>query len=298
MSDAGISVIVPTYNCARFLGEALASVRAQTHPVRDVIVVDDGSTDDTAQVLSAAVAADPHLIVLRQANAGVARARNAGVARAGGALLAFLDADDVWAPEKLSRQMALWDGRAALVHTDRRNVGERGSLPELASQGYALHRGDVFERLLTAGNFITCSTVLMRRDVFERVGGFTTHPDIPVCEDWDLWLRAAERHTVQCVDAPLCDYRLHAQGTSRSPDRMCRARLAVIGRALALPRAAGMSRLSRARIVAETLRTNAWDYRRHGDLRHAAESAARSALHLPSRGAARELVLTALGRRD
>src|SRR4051812_3217208 len=106
-----VSVVIATYNHGRYLREAIDSALAQTHPPLEVIVVDDGSTDDTAEILQTY---GGRIRAMRQANAGVAAARNAGLAAASGRYVGFLDSDDVWAPDKLARQLAVFDAQPAL----------------------------------------------------------------------------------------------------------------------------------------------------------------------------------------
>ena len=154
-----------------------------------MIVVNDGSTDDTLNRLQQY---GSRIQVLDLVNGGVARARNAGVNKATGSWIAFLDADDLWKPEKIQRQLAHSD--APLRYTDRLNIGARGDLPELQSLVTPMYDGDLFQTLMLEGNFITTSSVLLQRELFEKMNGFFT--GLNGTEDWDLWLRIAERHRV------------------------------------------------------------------------------------------------------
>ena len=179
-----ISVVIPAYNAAPFIAMTVRSALQQTYQDLEVIVVDDGSSDGTAACLEEF---GDRIRVIRQANAGVARARNAGVALATGSWIAFLDADDLWLPNKLELQMA--STTAPLSYTNRFNIGARGGLPVVQSDSTPMREGDVFMPLLLEGNFITNSSVLIRRDVFEASGGFES--SVSPAEDWDLWLRLA-----------------------------------------------------------------------------------------------------------
>lgn len=203
----GVSVIIPAYNAERFVGEAIESVLAQTWRDLECIVVDDGSTDATGVIASGFD--DPRVVVVSKKNERtVALARNVGLDAARAPLIAFLDADDVWLPPKLEKQIALLRRRA--------DVG-------LVVCGYAisdeqLHprtiivpdrwRLDLRDWLLQQGNGIgVSSTGLLRRDVVDIVGRF--NPLLSVSEDCDFATRVAEKFTVECVDEALVLYRAH-----------------------------------------------------------------------------------------
>jgi glycosyltransferase involved in cell wall biosynthesis len=230
----------------------VASALAQTLANVEVIVVDDGSTDGTLERLARF---GHRIIVHRQSNAGVSAARNAGVLRAKGEWIAFLDADDVWLPDKLEWQLKSAD--TPLVYTNRYNIGARGDVPELQSVVTLMHDGDVFLPLLLEGNFITMSSVMMRRDLYEQLGGF--FEGLAGAADWDLWLRVAERYPVRCCHEPLMRYRFHAAGMSRNDRTMRRERELVIDRALALERGRALDWTTKRRIRANTWMTTAWD---------------------------------------
>lgn len=247
-----VSVIIPAYNAEPFIAETVKSALNQTFNDVEVIVVDDGSNDRTAERLEEF---GNRIRVHRQANAGVAEARNAGVKMSSGSWIAFLDADDTWLPQKLERQLAL--RHAPLVYSDRFNIGARGGLPVVQSEVTRMHEGDVFLPLMLEGNFITNSSVLIRRDVFEATGGFAA--GVSPAEDWDLWLRVAERHPVAFCPEQLVRYRFHPDGASRNHQKMAGVRTLVISRALMLERGRQLYWWVRRQVWAETWRTNGWD---------------------------------------
>lgn len=255
-----VSIIVPAYNAERYLRETLESALAQTHSDTEVIVVNDGSSDGTPDILRAYGA---KLQVVDQQNRGLAAARNAGAAIARGEWLAFLDADDLWVPSKLEVQLEE-AGDCALVYSDRLNIGHRGSFPELQSTIEEMFDGDVFERLLTYGNVLTASSVIVRTDVYRSLGGF--EESLPAAEDWDLWIRVAERHRIKLCRLPLVHYRMHAESLSGNPMKMWSSRLSVLSRALHLQRARRLPVSTRRRIRAAMWATNGWDAGRR-DLR-------------------------------
>jgi glycosyltransferase involved in cell wall biosynthesis len=226
-----VSVIMPAYNSARFLAESVRSVQAQTFGGWELIVVDDGSTDDTAAVARQLAGADPRLRYLRRENGGQAAARNTGLRAARGDLVAFLDSDDLWLPGKLEAQLAvLEEAGADLVYCDGYVFFEDGS-PE---------RGDFFAvvpgktdaptmlRLLYAYNRIATLSVLVRREALERVGPFDESRRIQNCEDYDLWLRMARAGcTFYGMRDKLMRYRRHAASTTHRESGLLRPMIEV-----------------------------------------------------------------------
>jgi glycosyltransferase involved in cell wall biosynthesis len=271
---ANVSVIIPAYNAEAFVADTVNSVLNQTYQDLEIIVVDDGSKDGT---LAALEPFGNRVRVHQQKNGGVARARNTGVSLAKGSWIAFLDADDLWLPEKLERQMAITS--APMSYTDRLNIGARGPLPEVQSDITPMHAGDVFLPLLREGNFITNTSVVIRRELFEKLGGFYT--GLNGTEDWDLWIRVAERNEIGFVPEPLVKYRFHNGSISRNYERMSRERMEVITRALALERGRSLDWMTRRQIWAETWRTNGWDAGRSGARLNALAGYARAALAWP-----------------
>ena len=245
-------MVIPAYNVDTFIDEAVTSALAQTHRDVEIIVVNDGSTDGTARRLAAF---GDRIIVHYQANAGLPAARNAGVRRATGNWVAFLDADDAWLPHKLERQLRVAD--VPLVYSNRFNIGRRGELPAIHSDVTPQREGDVFLALLLEGNFMTASSVMMRRDLFEQMGGFCEH--LKSAEDWDLWVRVAEHHRVGCCHEPLVRYRFHSGGMSRNHSVMRRERARVVARALALERGRTIDWMMKRRIWAKAWMDTAWD---------------------------------------
>jgi len=269
-----VSVIIPAYNAEAFIAETVNSALGQTYSDLEVIVVDDGSKDGTV----AALAPFGHRIrVHQQANGGVARARNTGAGLATGTLIAFLDADDLWLPEKLERQLAF--SSAPMTFTDRFNFGSRGDLPAVQSEVTPMRGGDLFVALMREGNFITNTSVVMRRALFEKMGGFFT--GLNGTEDWDLWIRIAEHHEIGFVPEPLVRYRFHPGGLSRNFVKMGRERMQVITRGLALERGRALEWHVRRQIWAETWRTNGYEAGRAGARRQALFDYARAAAAWP-----------------
>jgi glycosyltransferase involved in cell wall biosynthesis len=227
---ADVSVIIPVFNCAPLIATAVHSVFAQTFTDIDVIVVDDGS-DDTEQLLAALEAWTGRIQYIRQRNGGPARARNAGIAQATGRLIAFLDADDEWMPEKLERQVEYFRSYpdTGLLHTGviggARPGGAVGGPPQYA-----------FCDLFHTTFFVNTLTVMVPRHVLDEVGGFDERREVHI-EDWDLWLRIAARHPIGYIPEPLA---LHRPGglMSRQVERTYAAQALVIEKNRALCREA------------------------------------------------------------
>ena len=222
-----VSVIIPTFNRAAILGRALESVYAQTRPPHEVLVVDDGSTDDTA----GRVARDwPRVRYHPRPHAGVSAARNFGIRKATGTWIALLDSDDQWLPHKLEKQLACIrrDPGARLIHSDEiwiRNGRRVNPMARHAKSG-----GRIFERCLPLC-CISPSAALIHRSVFEHVGLFDE--SLPACEDYDLWLRVCARHEVHYIDEPLViKHGGHADQLSRRYWGMDRFRIQALHRLL------------------------------------------------------------------
>jgi glycosyltransferase involved in cell wall biosynthesis len=224
-----VNVIIPCYNSARFIAAALESVLHQSHPETTAIVVDDGSTDATVQI---ARAFGSRVRVLQQPNSGPSAARNRGIDATDGEYIAFLDADDRWHPEKLSRQLAVFAAHpdCGLVHTAIRHINDAGVVTDRPVNAPLRRetRGDCLALLLSR-NTITTSAVVLRRDVLgcERVLA-----GLHAAEDWDLWLRLAARTRLGYVDEELTDYRFHDNNTVRRVELMLAGELTVLDRAL------------------------------------------------------------------
>ena len=205
-----VSVIIPTYNRAVWLREALESVFAQTWSDFEVIVVDDGSTDSSEQVVCDF---GDRVSYIRQENGGAATARNRGVEAARGKWIAFLDSDDLWLPHKLDRCMdrIRRESETVFLFHPMVEIDENGAVVRGRSKRPA--EGRVLDRLF-AHCFVHTPTVVVRRDVLDEAGGFD--PALEVCEDYSLWLRISAKHPFALVTEPLAQRRLHKDRLSKS----------------------------------------------------------------------------------
>lgn len=213
-----VSVIIPAYNAAQHLPQALDSALGQTWRHLEVIVVDDGSTDATSDIVQTAAARDPRVRLIRQANAGVGAARNTGIHAARGRYIAPLDADDLWAPRKLELQVAEMERagpHAGLAYCWLRSVDQHNRL--LAWAPPITLQGPTGAALLLANFIGNASTPLFRASALARVGLYLTRAEqegAQGCEDWDLHLRVAEQFHLCCVPAHLVSYRQGAKNMS------------------------------------------------------------------------------------
>lgn len=229
-----ISVIIPTHNRADLLIEALESVFSQTWSNYEVIVVNDGSTDNTAERIR------PYLDrvhYLHQSNRGVAAARNLGIRHSRGNLICFLDSDDLWVPTKLQEQIAFAEQNPqyALIATEIDTFNSKGHVERSRkARMYRIHNGMIAEHLLF-DNWIQTSTVMVRREVLLRVGGFDEDVG-QFGEDWLLWMRIATESPVYFMPRPLVNYRMHERKlTSWMPESQYKSLMRIFDRLALLP---------------------------------------------------------------
>ena len=192
-----VTVIIPTYNRAGCLREAVDSVLAQNFRDFELIVVDDGSTDDTPRLLQEYGEA---IRVFRQENRGVSAARNAGIAVSRGALIAFLDSDDLWLQGKLARQVEFFKAHADALICQTEEIWVRNGRRVNPGKRHRKRGGMIFEPSLDLC-LVSPSAVMVRRELFQCVGFFDE--GLPACEDYDLWLRVSSRYAVHLIDIPL-----------------------------------------------------------------------------------------------
>ncbi|HSB70234.1 MAG TPA: glycosyltransferase [Candidatus Methylomirabilis sp.] len=220
-----VSVVIPTHNYAGFVREAIDSVLAQTYRDVEVVVVDDGSTDDTAAVLDAYGA---RIRRIHQEQRGLPAARNAGIRASRGRLVGFLDSDDLWCAEKLGHQVPVLESTpsAGMVYCDT-ELFEDAAGTSLGRHGATVpHVSGQVLPALVLGNFILSPTPLVRREVLERVGLFDER--LKSSEDWDLWLRIACGHEIAYVDRVLTRYRFHGRNMHKNQGRMLDSQLQVL----------------------------------------------------------------------
>ncbi|MEO8455385.1 MAG: glycosyltransferase family 2 protein [Sphingomicrobium sp.] len=220
-----VSVIVPAWNAEQTLAETLHSAAAQTHRDLEILIIDDGSTDDTAALAAEFCASDPRARLIRQKNGGLASARNCAIDAAQGDFIAPLDADDLWHPEKIERQLATFaasSAQVALVYCWYRMIDERGCV--IAPAWAPVFEGRVFARHLEC-NFGTGSAPLIRRSALGDLRYELSRPGEGGCEDWLLQLQIAARHEIACTRAFLLGYRQHPRAMSADSGRMIRAHI-------------------------------------------------------------------------
>jgi glycosyltransferase involved in cell wall biosynthesis len=195
-----ISVIIPTYNRAALLSQALASVLAQTYKATEILVSDDGSTDGTSALVQELIQQGHPIRYLVQENKGAAAARNLGLAAARGAFLCFLDSDDTWQPRKLELQVqAMQQAPQVLISHTQETWFRRGQHLNQKKK-HAPAQGFIFEQALRLC-VVGMSTVMVRRDLFDRYGLFDE--ELPCCEDYDFWLRVAVEEEFLLIEKPL-----------------------------------------------------------------------------------------------
>ncbi len=231
---ATVSVIIPAHNRVRFLKEAIHSVLAQDYRDVQLIVVDDGSTDETPKLLESY----RQILIVRQARSGVSAARNAGIAVASGQLLAFLDSDDLWLPEKLSTQVAFFEDHPDALICQTEELWIKDGVRVNPKRRHRKDSGMIFERSVELC-LVSPSAVMMRRGLLAEVGGFDEA--MPACEDYDLWLRIGCRFPIYLIANPLVMKRGgHKDQLSRIPG-LDRFRIYALRKLLVTPPDGGLT---------------------------------------------------------
>lgn len=260
---ARVSVVMPVYNGMKYLAETLQTVRQQSHPNVELIVVDDGSTDGTLKFLQA----QADVRSFSQKNQGPGAARNTGASQATGTWLAFLDSDDLWEPDKLTKQLQRADDTEAdLIYTNSRQFGEVDDVPLYQHQPGTMPSGDLFKSVLR-DNFITLSSVMIRKSVFEELQGFSPSESIRGVEDWDLWLRYLNsKRQIAAVDEALVSYRWHKSNMSSSNVRVIQsAREEVLRRAFELDRNKELDESEKRLVLQSSFEAAGWFASRQGN---------------------------------
>lgn len=211
-----VSVVVTCYNYGHYLEGCLESIAAQTYGDVEIIIVNDGSTDDTERV-ARGWSDRANVSYIAQANSGQANAKNAGIRRASGEFVAFLDADDLWDASKLDKQVALFgDPDVGVVYSRSLRIDERGTpVGPQPRPSYLVPRAGSVQEYLVFDNFVPFSSAVVRARCFEESGAFDE--SLPMAIDWDLWLRLSTRIDFAFVDEPLLLYRVgHAGQMSKN----------------------------------------------------------------------------------
>jgi glycosyltransferase involved in cell wall biosynthesis len=239
MTSTLVSVVIPTYNYGHFVCEAVESALAQTYPAVEVIVVDDGSKDDTRERL--AVYCD-RIRYIYQENQGLSAARNTGIREARGDYIAFLDSDDAFHPRKLAIQMGVFASDPTLATVATAAFSCDRPVWETIPDGHVTTRRITLDEIVLTTRFGP-SSVITKKACFQSVGDFDT--SLRSVEDRDMWIRLAARYPIARVELPLMWYRVSPGSMSRNAERMEQFERVVLDKAFQMPELAGRWRLKR-----------------------------------------------------
>ncbi len=266
MSSPRISVIIPTFNRAHLLPRSIDSLLSQTLSAHSVVIVDDGSTDGTENLVSEKY---PEITYLRQDNLGVSAARNAGIAATSDEWLAFLDSDDEWMPKKLQCQMEALSAEPEMMlcHTDE--IWIRNGKHVNPMKKHDKHGGWIFGKCLPLC-CVSPSSVIIHRSVFDEVGLFDE--SLPACEDYDLWLRVTARYPVLYLNEKLIvKYGGHNDQLSQKYWGMDRYRIRALEKILGTNILNEKDRLAAEDMLAQKVRIYTEGARKRGKLDEAKE---------------------------
>jgi len=218
MTSGPVDVVIPVFNGERYIERAIRSVQAQSVRVHRIIIADDGSTDGTAEIINDLKISDDRIVHLKRSNGGVSAARNAGIQASSSSLIAFLDADDIWLPNKLELQLAALakgGGEVGFVHSSYFYIDENDNLLADIHVTSPKQRGDIFLPLLLEDYVLSgsASSVLVLRDVLDKAGTFDEQ--LFFGEDADLWIRLARISKVDFTPESVVGIRIHDQSAQR-----------------------------------------------------------------------------------
>ena len=219
-----ISVVIPNYNYGRFIGEAIESVLAQTYQPIEIVVVDDGSTDDSVKIIESF---GDKVKLIKQENGGVGKARNTGIKNSAGSYIAFLDADDVWLPKKIELQVKFFETHAEIglvTAATREFDADRNTITEYldGKGGWCAEDLLLFNQRVVNG---PGSSSLIKREVVEQVGGFDENKQMHPSEDWEFCYRVAQKYKLGFLPEILVEYRNHGSNGHLQIPRFERAML-------------------------------------------------------------------------
>ena len=226
-----VSILIPSYNVAQYLPQAIDSALDQTFQDFEIIIIDDGSTDNTREIVEKYLKREPEKIrYIYQENEGLACARNTGLRQARGSLIALLDADDQWLPTRLEETVrAIGEDKSiGLVHANVTRITEDGSVIETQKRNMQFLTGNIFNYIFLRKVDISILTILFRKECCERVGLFDKNLTRLGCEDRELWLRISRHYKFKYIDKVLGLYRVRGDSMSRNTEKMMQARIYVI----------------------------------------------------------------------
>jgi len=229
VSDVLVSVVVPVYNGAQYLEKTVASILSQDYQSIELILVDDGSSDNSVELIKTLVLKDSRIKPFYNENGGVACARNFGITQAQGEFIAFCDQDDLWLPTKISKQIPLFDNaNVGLVYCGAIAdylLHNKQSKPSFENK----HKGNVFEQLVQL-NMLTCCTAVARKSFLHQVNGFDDDRALMGVDDWHLWLKLAMVCEFDYVAEHLAVHVFHGDNYSLNDEKMHEAELVCLNK--------------------------------------------------------------------
>jgi glycosyltransferase involved in cell wall biosynthesis len=215
LDQGKVSIVVTCYNYGKYISDCLNSILKQKYQNYEVIIIDDGSTDNTNEMLRTFLE-NPKIKYFKQENMGQAGAKNNGIKNSSGEFIAFLDADDMWADNMLEKELELFsDERVGVVYSTVRFINEKNEDIKLKRNSkYLIPRSGNITKYLLFENFVTFSSSIVRKECLDECGYFDESLKMGI--DWDLWLRVSTKYQFSYVDEPLLIYRIHSTQMSKN----------------------------------------------------------------------------------